>query len=130
MMMESIFSVLPSYFSIIFWSKVKSVNLLVCFSVIWGQNGVGQSDCRILNQINISLEQSGEIVYFCVLLWYQKLRVYRKILGWVWSKMVAATLVTRWMDEWMDELNCSNYLQSDYHLLDPINFLLLIFIHI
>ena len=106
--MESIFSVLPSYFSIIFWSKVKSVNLLVCFSVIWGQNDVGQSDCRILNQINISLEQSGEIVYFCVLLWYQKLKknIYRKKKEFIekyWGGCGQKWLWSPWSQgEWMN----------------------------
>ena len=47
---------------------------------------------------NIYLEQSNKIVYFFTC-WYQKLKVDRKILGWVWSEMVAATLITRWMDE-------------------------------
>ena len=56
MMMESIFSFLPSYFSIIFLGKgkiSKSVSL--------------QSDWPIRLQdfkSNISLEQSDEIVYF------------------------------------------------------------------
>ena len=45
---------------------------------------------------NISLEQSDEIVYFFAC-WHEKLRVDGKILGWVWSKIVAATLVTWWM---------------------------------
>ena len=96
MMMESIFSFLPSYFSIIFLGKgkiSKSVSL--------------QSDWPIRLQdfkSNISLEQSDEIVYFFTR-WYQKLSADRKILGWVWSEMVVATLVTRWMDEIMDELS-------------------------
>ena len=47
---------------------------------------------------NIYLEQSNEIVYFFTC-WYQQLKVDRKILGWVWSEMVVATLVTRWMND-------------------------------
>ena len=51
---------------------------------------------------NISLEQSNETVYFFTC-WYQKLSIDRKVFGWVWSEMVAATLVTRRMDEeWMN----------------------------
>ena len=94
--MESIFSFLPSYFSIIFLGKgkiSKSVSL--------------QSDWPIRLQdfkSNISLEQSDEIVYFFTR-WYQKLSADRKILGWVWSEMVVATLVTRWMDEWIGKLS-------------------------
>ena len=102
-MMESIFSFLPSYFSIIFLAKGKigkSISLFLshirpkqCLSI------------RLQNfKSNISLEQSGQIVYFFIC-WYRKLRVDRKILGWMWSKMVVATLVTRWMDKWMDELS-------------------------
>ena len=51
---------------------------------------------------NISLEQSNEIFYFFTC-WYQKLRVDWKILGWVWPEMIVSILVTRWMDEQMNE---------------------------
>ena len=53
---------------------------------------------------NIFLVQSDEIVYFFAC-WCRKLGVERKILGWLWRKMVVAILVTRWMDNWMDELS-------------------------
>ena len=39
------------------------------------------------------------------MLQYRKLIVDRKILGWMWSPAVVDTLVTGWMDEWMDELS-------------------------
>ena len=44
MMIESIFSLLPSYFPIIFLAKYKSISKSIsyCFSVILYQNGVGQ----------------------------------------------------------------------------------------
>ena len=63
MMMESIFSFLPYYFSFIFLAKAKTVNLLVCFSFILGQNSLGQSSCRSFKS-NISLELSKEIDCF------------------------------------------------------------------
>ena len=54
---------------------------------------------------NISLEQSDEIVYFFTC-WCQKLRVDRKILGWVWSEMCGCPghKVNGWMNGWT-ELN-------------------------
>ena len=69
----------------------KSVNLLVCFSVILGQDGLGESGCRIF-KANIFLERSVEIACFfeCS---YQKLSVDREILGWVLSKMGVATRI-------------------------------------
>ena len=103
MMMESVFSFLPSYFSIIFLAKgkiSKSVSLFLSHT--------GPKWCWPIRlqdfKLNISLEQSNEIVYFFTC-WYQKLRVDRKILGWVWSQVVVANLATRWIDEWMDELS-------------------------
>ena len=103
MMMESIFSFLPSYFSIIFLAKAK-----ISKSVSLFLSHTGPKWCWPIRlqdfKLNISLEQSNEIVYFFTC-WYQKLRVDKKILGWVWSEMVVATLVTRWMDEIMDELS-------------------------
>ena len=106
MMMECIFNFLPAYFSIIFLAigKIsKSVSLFISHK--------GPKWCWPIRlqdfKSNISLEQSNEIVYFFTC-WYQKLRVDRKILGWVWSEMflmVAPTLVAGWMDEIMDELS-------------------------
>ena len=81
-MMESIFSFVLSYFSIILLAKGK-----------------------ISKSISISLEQSDEIVYFFTC-WYRKLRVDRKILGWLWTEVFATTLVTRWMDEWTELIFC------------------------
>ena len=102
-MMDFIFSFLLSYSSIIFLAKgkiSKSVSLFL--------NQIGPKRCWPIRlqdfKSNISLEQSDEIVCFFTC-WYQKLRVDRKILGWMWSEMVVATLVTRWMDECMDELS-------------------------
>ena len=102
-MMEFVFSFLPSYFSIIFLAKGKISKSISLFL-----SHIGPKQCWPIRlqdfKSNISLEQSDEIVCFFTC-WYQKLRVDRKILGWVWSEMVVATLVTRWMDEWMDELS-------------------------
>ena len=102
-MMESIFSFLPSYFSIIFLAKAK-----ISKSVSLFLSHTGPKWCWPIRlqdfKLNISLEQSNEIVYFFTC-WYQKLRVDRKILGWVWPEMVVAILVTKWMDEWMDKLS-------------------------
>ena len=92
-MIESICSFLPSYFSIIFLATgSKSINLFL--------SHIGPKwfwPIRLQDfKSNISLEQSDEIVYFFAC-WHKKLRVDGKILGWVWSKIVAATLVTWWM---------------------------------
>ena len=102
-MMESVFSFLPSYFSIIFLAKgkiSKSVSLFL--------SHIGPKRCWPIRlqdfKSNISLKQSDEIVYFFTW-WYQKLKVDWKILGWVWSEMIVANLVTRWKDEWMNELS-------------------------
>ena len=46
-----------------FSTMAKSVNLLVCFSVILGQDGLGESGCRIF-KTNIFLERSVEIACF------------------------------------------------------------------
>ena len=118
-MMESIFSFLPAYFSIIFLAKGK-ISKFMFLSHIGPKNFLAnwpislqdfKSNIHILFiwfilfiSRDISLEQSDGIVYLFAC-WYQKLRVYREILGWMWSKMVVATLVTRWMDEWMGELS-------------------------
>ena len=98
--MESIFSFLPSYFSIIFLAKAK-----ISKSVSLFLSHTGPKWCWPIRlqdfKLNISLEQSNEIVYFFTC-WYQKLRIDRKILGLLWSEVVATTLVTRWMDEWIE----------------------------
>ena len=103
MMMESVFSFLPSYFSIIFLAKVK-----ISKSVSLFLSHIGPKQCWTIRlqdfKSSISLEKTNEIVYFFTC-WFQKLRVDKKILEWVWSEMVVATLVIRWMDEWMDELS-------------------------
>ena len=101
MMMETVFSFLPSYFSTIFLVKAKiskSVSLFLSHIVLKRCWSIRFQDFKS----NISLEESSEIVYFFAS-WYQKLRVDRRTLGWVWSETIVATLVTRWMDEWMDE---------------------------
>ena len=79
-MMESVFSFLPSYFSIIFSAKAK-----ISKSVSFFLSRTGPKWCWPIRlqdfKLNISLEQSNEIVYFFTC-WYQKLRVDRKILEW------------------------------------------------
>ena len=102
-MMEPVFSFLPSYLSIIFLTKGK----ISKFAGLFLSNTRPKRCLSIRLQhlkLSISLEQSDEIVYFFTCS-YQNLRLYRKILGWVWSEMVVATLVTRQMDEWIDELS-------------------------
>ena len=103
-MMESIFSFLPSYFSIIFLAKGKISKSGSLFL-----SHIGPKRCWPIRlqdfKSNISLEQSDEIVCFFTC-WYQKLRVDRKILGWLWSEVVVATLVTRSMDEWIELIFC------------------------
>ena len=93
----------PSYFSIIFLAKGKISKSTGLFL-----RHIGPKQCWPIRlqdfKSNISPDQSNEIVYFFTC-WNQKLRVDKKILGWVWSEMVVATLVTRWMDEIMDELS-------------------------
>ena len=78
-MMESIFSFLSSYFSLIFLAKGKNSKSISLFLSHIGPKRSCQSDCRILIW-NISLEQSGNSLFFAC--WYQKLRPDRKILGW------------------------------------------------
>ena len=103
MMMESGFSFLPSYFSIIFLVKSK-----ISKSVSLFLNHIGPKRCWPITlqdfESNISLKQNNKKVYFFTC-WYQKLRVDRKILGWVWPEMVVAILVIRWKDEGIDELS-------------------------
>ena len=67
--------------------------------------------CLIRSQaFKLSLEQSDEIVCFFTY-WYQKLRVDRKVLGWVWSEMVVAHWSQgEWMNEWM---NWADFLHAD-----------------
>ena len=78
-MMESIFSFLSSYFSLIFLAKGKNSKSISVFLSHIGPKRSCQSDCRIFIW-NISLEQSGNSLFFAC--WYQKLRPDRKILGW------------------------------------------------
>ena len=69
-----------SYFSLNILTKLKAVNLLVCFSVKMGQTSLCQSDSRIFKS-NISLEHSDKIAYFfCILIpeiksWYKNIGV-------------------------------------------------------
>ena len=95
-------SFLPSYFSIIFLAKAK-----ISKSVSLFLSHTGPKWCWPIRlqdfKLNISLEQSNEIVYFFTC-WYQKLRADRNI-SVVWPEMVVAILVTRWMDEWIDQLS-------------------------
>ena len=101
--MEFVFSFLPSYFSTIFFVKGK-----ISKSGSLSLSNIGSKRCWPISlqefKSNISLGKSDDIVYFFTC-WYQKLRVDRKILGWAWSEMAVVALVTRWMDEWIDELS-------------------------
>ena len=99
-MMESVFSFLLSYFSIIFLAKGKISKSVSLFLSHIGPKRFWPIRLQDFKS-NISVEQSDEIVYFFTCR-YQKSRVDRKILGWVWSDMVMATLVSRWMDEWKE----------------------------
>ena len=101
--MTSVFSFLPSYFSIIVFANGKISKSISLFLSHIGPKRFWQIRLQDFKS-NISLEQNDGTVYFFVC-WYQKLRVDRKILGWVWSKMVVATMAIRWLDEWMDELS-------------------------
>ena len=99
-MMESIFSFLPSYLlSIIFLAKGKISKSISLFL-----SHIGPKRCWPIRledfKSNISLEQSDEIVYFLTW-WYQKLRVDRKILWWLWSEALVTTL-----DEWIELIFC------------------------
>ena len=79
-----------------------------------GQTSLCQSDCRIFKS-NISLEHSDEIACFFAY-WYQKLRVDRKILGWVWSEMGVATLVTgllNWLYLIKESMKQTDFLHGD-----------------
>ena len=100
-MMESVFSFLPSYFSIIFLAKAK-----ISKSVSLFLSHTGPKWCWPIRlqdfKSNISLEQSNEIVYFFTC-WYQKLRVDRKILGWCGQKWLRPSWSQgEWMNEWMN----------------------------
>ena len=102
-MMGSIFNFLPSYFSIIFLATSETSKSISLFLSHIGPKWFWTF--RLHNfKSNISLEQSDEVVYFFTC-WYWKLRVGRNIMGWVWSKMGVATLVTRWIVELMDKLS-------------------------
>ena len=63
MMMQLVFSFLPSYFSIIFLAKGK-----ICKSVSLFLSHIGSKRCWPIRlqdfKSNISVEQSDEIVYF------------------------------------------------------------------
>ena len=93
-MMESIFSFLPSYFSIIFLAKGKISKSISLFL-----SHIGPKRCwptRFYDfKSNIFLEQSDEVVYFFTC-WYQKLRVHRKMLEWLWSEVFWLWLFTCW----------------------------------
>ena len=98
-----IFSFIASYFSIIFLAEGKISKSISLFLSHIGPKRF--SPIRLQDRkSNISLKQSYEIVFFLAC-WYRKLRVDRKMLGWVWSKMFLVILVIKWMDEWMDELS-------------------------
>ena len=111
-MMESVFSFLPSYFSIIFLAKAKISKSVSLFLSHTGPKWCWQIRLQDFKS-NISLEQSNEIVYFFTC-WYQKLRV-----GWPpWSQ-------GEWMDEWMNwaDFSCwckfrkvKNYIAKNYKL--------------
>ena len=102
MMMESIFSFLPSYFSIIFLAEgkiSKSVSLFL--------SRIGPKQCWSIRlqdfKSNISLEQINETdyVFTCS---YQKLRVGRKILGWCDQNGCGhlSHKVNGWMNGWIE----------------------------
>ena len=100
-MMESVFSFLPSYLFSIFLAKgeiSKSAGLFL--------RNIGPKQCWPITlpdfKSNISLEQSNEIVYFFTC-WYQKLRVDRKILGWCGQKWLWPSWSQgEWMNEWIN----------------------------
>ena len=79
MMIKSVFSFLPSYFSIIFLAKGKISKSISLFL-----SHIGLKWCWPIRlqdfKSNISLEQRDEIVYFFTC-WYWKLRADRKTLG-------------------------------------------------
>ena len=105
MIMESVFSFLPSYFSIIFLAKAK-----ISKSVSLFLSHTGPKWCWPIRlqdfKLNISLEQSNEIVYFFTC-WYQKLRVDRKILEWCVARNGcghSGHKVNGWVNGWIIEL--------------------------
>ena len=102
MMMESVFSFLPSYFSIIFLAKgkiSKSASLL-----LWQ---IGPKQFWPINlqdfKSNKSLEQTNEIAYF-LKCWYQKFKVDKNY----WVGVVRNDCgrpdykVDGWMNEWTE----------------------------
>ena len=123
-MIESVFSFLPSYFSIIFLTKCKISKFVSLFL-----RHIGPKWCWPIRlqdfKSNISLEQSNEIVYFFTC-WYQKLRVDRKILGWCGQKWLWPSWSQgEWMNEWMNwaDFSCwckfrkvKNYIATNYKL--------------
>ena len=77
-LMESIFSFLPSYFPIIFLAKRKISKLIIlCFSVIQGQNSVGQSNCRISNKIYLQKKVISLLFYMLI----TKIKSWQKNIG-------------------------------------------------
>ena len=94
MMRGSVYSFLPSYFSILFSAKGKISKSASLFPIHLGTKWCWSIRLHDFKS-NISLEQSNEIVYTFFTCRYQKLKVDTKILGWVWSEMVVATLVAR-----------------------------------
>ena len=98
-MMESVFSFLPSSFSIIFLAKGKISKLVSAFL-----SDIGPKWCWSIRlqdfKSNISLEQSNEIVYLFTCQ-YQKIRVARKILGWCDQKWLWPSWSRgEWINEW------------------------------
>ena len=91
MIMKLIFRFLPSFITFLAKGKIsKSVSFFLSHIVPKRCWPIRFQDFKS----NISLEQSDKIVYFFTY-WYRKLRIHRKILGWLWSEVVVATLVIR-----------------------------------
>ena len=101
-MMESIFSFLPSYFSIIFLAKGKISKSVSLFLSHTGPKWCWQIRLQDFKS-NISLEQSNEIVYFFTC-WYQKLRVDKKYWVGVVRKGCGhpGHKVNGWMNGWTE----------------------------
>ena len=104
MIMESVFSFLSSYFSIIFLVKEKINKSISLFL-----SHIGPKWCWLIRlqdfKLNIiSLEQSNERVYFFTC-WYQKLRVDRKILEWCVARNGCGHpghKVNGWVNGWIE----------------------------
>ena len=103
MIMESVFSFLSSYFSIIFLVKGKPSQSVSLFLSHIEPKWSWPTTLQDLKS-NISLEKSNEMVYFFTY-WYQKLRVDRKILGWCSHKWLWPYWSQgKWMNKWWIEL--------------------------